>query len=115
MRHEIDLHAAKHTEARAWPSDWILDGLEDWGDEGPIPSLLAYRDEHADDPLVTVEIAFDEGTASYLVHAALLLDDVEPVATREAAQARYDELVGSVTGCASSISSPEQVAARSEP
>lgn len=88
------IHSAKCIEAAAWPAGWMVDGTGDW-DVGPIPTLTAYRDEDMDDPLVIVEIVFDdEGTITYLVHSALHLDDVEPVATREAAMARYDEVVG---------------------
>lgn len=108
---DIDLHVAKCDEARAWPSDWTVDGLDDW-DEGPIPSLLAYRDEQEPDDVVIDIVFHGVGSIVYVVcHAG----EADVVASREAAQARYDELLGTVQSCGSSISSQVPAAARSEP
>lgn len=117
---ERKIFDAKVAEHAAWDQAlWHTDSLDDW-DDGPIPSLSCYRVDHEPDETQTlIEVVFDDmGNISSYVVFGPESDDPELFSSREAAQARYDELiasVGTVQGWTSSISSPELVAAPSEP
>lgn len=112
------IFGAKCTEHGLWDRDaWHVDGLEDW-DDGPPPRLSCYRVEHEPDATgVLIEIEFDDAgdVSSYVVMAALHIDDALEFQVRDDAIMKYDELVGSVQGWTSSISSQAQADPRSAP
>lgn len=114
---ESALIDAKHAEARAFPNEFCVDGLDD-ADEFASQWLAFYDRDFADldvYPFVEIEFYERDGKTWSPIYVVRHGVDAHEVPSRDAALTKYRELLGSVQSCDcdSQTCSPELAAAPS--